>query len=113
MRRSSKIYKPYFTPEFFKQAKKYRHLKKSLARKISLLTQNPYVNCKSELLVGELRGLRSARITKSFRVIFSVCEECRARKFQNAVGCSLSICEGTNAKTIVFLTLGPHDEAYS
>jgi hypothetical protein len=51
-----KIYKPYFTPEFLKQAKKYRHLKKLLLKKIQLLSIAPYTNCKSELLVGELIG---------------------------------------------------------
>jgi mRNA-degrading endonuclease YafQ of YafQ-DinJ toxin-antitoxin module len=95
------------------QAKKYRHFRKILANKIKLLSQNPYTYCKSELLVGELKGLRSARITKSFRVIFSVCEECRARKFQKHVGCSFSICGKMDLETIVFLTIGPHDEVYS
>ena len=108
-----KIYKPSFTPEFLKQAQKYRHLKKLLAKKIKLLAQEPYKNCKSEMLVGELKGLRSARITKSFRVIFAVCEECRARKFQKLVGCSPVVCKETALKTVVFLTFGPHDEAYS
>jgi mRNA-degrading endonuclease YafQ of YafQ-DinJ toxin-antitoxin module len=113
LKRYWKVYKTYFTPEFSEQAKKYGHLKKVLANKIKLLSVNPYTNCKSELLVGELKGLRSARITKSFRVIFSVCEECRARKFQKFVGCSLSICEKMDSKTMVFLTFGPHDEVYS
>ncbi|MBI5740748.1 MAG: hypothetical protein HZA16_08500 [Nitrospirae bacterium] len=84
-----------------------------LANKIELLAQNPYTNCKSELLVGELKGLRSARITKSFRVIFSICEECRARKFQNLVGCSPATCKELGSNTIVILTIGPHEEAYS
>jgi mRNA-degrading endonuclease YafQ of YafQ-DinJ toxin-antitoxin module len=95
------------------QAKKYRHFKKLLSKKIDLLSQNPYTNCKSELLVGELKGLRSARFTKSFRFIFSICEECRARKFQKLSGCSSLICKELDTKTIVFLTVGPHDEAYS
>lgn len=113
MKRYSKIYKTYFSPEFLKKAKHYRNLKKLLINKIKLLKKNPYINCKSELLVGELKGLRSARITKSFRVIFSVCEECRAKKFQKLVGCSPLICEKMDSKTIVFLTFGPHDKAYS
>jgi len=96
-----------------KQAKKYRHLKKILDQKVQLLSQNPYTHCKSELLVGELKGLRSARFSKSIRLIFSICEECRARKFQHLVGCVPELCESLDAKTVVFLTLGPHDEAYS
>src|SRR3972149_9185513 len=88
-----KIYKAYFTPEFLKEAKKYQNLKKSLAKKVQRLSKDPYKNCKSELLVGELKGLRSARITKSFRVIFAVCEECRTRNFQKLSGCSPEICK--------------------
>ncbi|OGW59288.1 MAG: hypothetical protein A2Y48_04200 [Nitrospirae bacterium RIFCSPLOW2_12_42_9] len=80
---------------------------------MQLLSQDPYKNCKSELLVGELKGLRSARITKSFRVIFTVCAECRAKKFQKSAGCSPLICVKMDLKTIIFLTIGPHDEAYS
>ena len=95
------------------QAKKYRHFKKLLANKIQLLTQFPYTASKSEMLVGQLKGLRSARLTKSFRIIFSICEECRARKFQNLVGCSPIICKKLSSNTIVFLTLGTHDKAYS
>jgi mRNA-degrading endonuclease RelE of RelBE toxin-antitoxin system len=109
----SVIYKPYFSPEFSEQAEKYRSVKKLLAKKVMQLTHNPYTACKSELLAGELKGLRSARVTKSFRVIFSVCEECRARKFQKLVGCLPSFCEQTKSKTIIFLTFGPHDKAYS
>lgn len=106
-------HKPYFTPEFLKQIEKYRHFKKILVNKIKLLIENPYVNCKSELLVGELKGLRSARITKSFRVVFVICEECRNRKFQKLTGCSSALCKEMDLKTIIFLTFGPHDMAYS
>jgi hypothetical protein len=83
-----------------------------IAQKIELLCKNPYTNCKSELLVGELQGLRSARVTKSFRFISSIYEECHARKFEQLVGCSPHTCKKMDLKTIVFLTLGPHDEAY-
>ncbi|MBI4823028.1 MAG: hypothetical protein HY805_02205 [Nitrospirae bacterium] len=107
------IYKTYFSPEFLKQTTRYSHFKKVIANKIKLLAENPYVICKSELLVGELKGLRSARITKSFRAIFSVCEECMAKRFQKLVGCSPSLCEKMGSDTIVFLTFGPHDKAYS
>jgi len=106
-------YKPYFTPEFLKQTEKYQHFKKILVNKIKLLCENPYSNCKSELLVGELKGFRSARVTKSFRIIFTICEECRNRKFQKFVGCSSALCKEKDLKTIIFLTFGPHDMVYS
>jgi mRNA-degrading endonuclease YafQ of YafQ-DinJ toxin-antitoxin module len=106
-------YKPYFSPEFQKQTEKRQHLKKILANKIKLLCENPYSNCKSEMLVGELKGLRSARVTKSFRIIFTICEECRNRRFQNFVGCSNIFCKEMDLRSIIFLTLGTHDVAYS
>lgn len=106
-------YKPYFAPEFLKQTEKHRHLKKILANKVKRLCENPYANCKSEMLVGELKGFRSARVTKSFRIIFTICEECRNRKFQNFVGCPDTICKEMDLKTIIFLTFGTHDMAYS
>lgn len=106
-------YKPYFALEFLKQTEKHQHLKKILANKIKLLCENPYANCKSEMLVGELKGFRSARVTKSFRIIFTICEECRNRKLQNYVGCSNAICKQMNIKTIIFLTFSTHDRAYS
>jgi mRNA-degrading endonuclease RelE of RelBE toxin-antitoxin system len=84
-----------------------------LSNKLKLLAENPYLNCRSELLVGELKGLRSARITKSFRVIFSICEECRTKKFQRFVGCSQTICREMDLKTVVVFTVGPHEEIYS
>ena len=108
-----KIYKPSFTPEFLSQAKKYRHFKKIMANKLALLCSDPYTTCKSEMLVGELKGLRSARLTKSFRIIFAICEECRARKTQSLVGCQAEICAAMETETIVFLTVGPHEDAYS
>lgn len=55
LKRFMEIYKTYFLLDFFKQAKKHRHLKKMLANKIKLLLKNPYGKCKSERLGGLLK----------------------------------------------------------
>jgi hypothetical protein len=55
-----------------------------------------------------LRGCRSARVDRNFRVIYVVCEECR-----RISDCQFCFCEGLGDKTVVFLTVGPHDKAYA
>lgn len=54
-----------------------------------------------------MRSCRSARIDRNFRVIFVICEECRPLS-----SCEYCFCEGLSDKTILFLTVGPHDKAY-
>ncbi|MBI4063560.1 MAG: hypothetical protein HY401_04580 [Elusimicrobia bacterium] len=93
------IYKPLYLPEFFKQAKKFRHLSKLVERKVRQICDDPYRAAKSESLVGNLRGLRSARLTKNLRIIFAVSEEC-PDQFH------------LPPKTVVFYTLGTHEEVY-
>ena len=110
--RCSIIYNTYFLPEFLNQLKKYAHLKNLVQKKINLLALNPYSNCKSELLLGELKGLRSARLTKSFRIIFVICEECKNRNFARYINCPQKYCNSFSLKTIIFLTFGPHEKIY-
>jgi hypothetical protein len=50
----------------------------------------------------DLRGCRSVRVTRNFRLIFVVCEECR-----------YCFCEGLPDKTVIFLTVGPHERSYA
>ena len=95
-------YKEFYTKEFPKRLKKFRHFRNLIENKINLLLHDPYHNCKSELLLGELKGLRSARITQSLRIIFAVCEECHRRRWQKLVGCSTVLCQTFGAKTVIF-----------
>jgi mRNA-degrading endonuclease RelE of RelBE toxin-antitoxin system len=55
-----------------------------------------------------LKGCRSARIDRNFRIIFVICEECR-----RIPRCEYCFCENLPDNTIVFLTVGPHDKAYA
>jgi hypothetical protein len=41
--------------------------------------------------VGDLKGLRSARVARSMRIINAVCEECRKHDYKKSIGCSSEI----------------------
>lgn len=56
----------------------------------------------------DLRGCRSVRVTRNFRIIFVICEECR-----HVPQCCFCFCEGLPDETVVFLTVGPHERAYA
>ena len=99
--RSLVIYKKLFTKEFVKRIDRYKHLKRQIKTKIDLLCKDPYHNCKSELLVANLKGLRSARFTKNIRIIFVICEEFFHPK-----------CKDLGKKSIVFITIDIHNKAY-
>lgn len=84
-----------------KRINKYKDLKRRLKVKIDLLCEDPYHNCKSKLLVGNLKGLRSARLTKNIRIIFIICEEFFHPK-----------CKELSKKSIVFITIDVHNKVY-
>ena len=65
------------------------------------MCQDPYRHCKSEALTGKLSGLRSARLTGSFRLLFQICEESGI-----PAGYDLP------PKTLLFHTVGTHEEVY-
>ncbi len=86
-------------------------LKAQIRKKVERLLENPYHN--TEVLADSssklnLTDCRSARIDRNFRIIFVICEECRAIS-----DCEFCFCENFADKTVVFLTLGPHDAAYA
>ena len=105
------IFEPFYTEEFRQQAKKYRSLARQIEQKIRLLLKDPYQNCKSERLHGELRGLRSARLTRNIRIIFAICEESGDEKVEGLSDiCKQLSQQGHNG--VVFITLDVHDRAY-
>jgi Txe/YoeB family toxin of Txe-Axe toxin-antitoxin module len=97
-----------YTIEFRKQVEKYRSMSKHIKRKVILLLEDPYRNCKSEPLRHQLKGLRSARLTQNLRIIFAICEEAKT-------GVSLEVsdlCNELGGKTVVFITIDVHGEVY-
>jgi mRNA-degrading endonuclease YafQ of YafQ-DinJ toxin-antitoxin module len=102
---------PYYTEEFRRQVRRYRSFARQIEQKIQLLLKDPYRNCKSERLHGELKGLRSARLTKNIRIIFAICEESGGAEIAGLSGiCGQLARQGKNG--VVFITLDVHARVY-
>jgi mRNA-degrading endonuclease RelE of RelBE toxin-antitoxin system len=103
-------YQAIYEDLFIKNLKRYSSFRQAIKKKVEKILINPYHN--NELLGDvsgrlNLKGCRSVRINKNFRMIFVICEECR--KIDE---CGFCFCENFTDKTVVFLTVGPHDKAY-
>ena len=103
-------YADFYEERFRRNLNVYAHIRNRVERKISQILRSPYHNTERLGAVDrrlDLRGCRSARIDRNFRVIFVICEECRKVK-----DCRYCFCEGLPERAIVFLTFGPHKQAY-
>ena len=103
-------YADFYEVRFRRNRDVYAHIRDRLERKIDQILRNPYLGTERLGAVGNglnLRGCRSARIDRNFRIIFVICEECRKVK-----DCQFCFCEGLADRAIVFLTFGPHKRAY-
>lgn len=104
------VYQDYYFDLFIENYNSYKSLQPRIDRKVEQVLRNPYHN--TELLSsvkGEinLKGCRSIRVGRSFKIIFAVCEECRKIK-----GAQFCFCEGLPDKAVLFLTVGTHQKAY-
>ena len=104
-------YNAVYEAQFKRNIRRYKSLRQRLKRRIERLLIDPYAN--TEKLHGtgnqlNLRGCRSARLDRNFRIIFVICEECR-----EVHECEYCFCNDLVDKTVVFLTFGPHDRAYA
>lgn len=107
-------YSSFYKPLFAEDVKVYASMKKQIEKKTESIIENPYYN--TELLEKkgnhDLRGLRSKRIDKNFRIIFAVCEECKRlfpEKEKPCRYCNLDIPE----MSIIFFTVRPHKVVYN
>ncbi|MFQ5812580.1 MAG: type II toxin-antitoxin system RelE/ParE family toxin [Anaerolineae bacterium] len=104
-------YQPVFEDLFVRNQRRYRSLRKQIQRRVDQVLDDPYTGTERLGRIPgrlDLRGCRSVHVTRNFRIIFVVCEECR-----QAPGCRFCFCEGLQDKAVVFLTVGPHEKAYS
>ncbi len=104
-------YEAVYEQKFVSNLKHYSSLRKNIRRRIERVLSDPFQN--TELLTDasgklNLRGCRSARIDRNFRLIFVVCKECR-----HIPECEYCFCDGLPEHTVVFLTVGPHKKAYA
>ena len=104
-------YQAIYESRFVRNLARYSNLRQRIQRRVEQILENPYARTERLGQVGsglDLRGCRSARVDRNFRMIFVICEECRRVK-----DCQYCFCEGKNDETVVFLTVGPHDRAYT
>jgi len=104
-------YEAVYEDRFVRNLRRYSSIRQNIKRRIERILNDPYQN--TEALTDasgrlNLRGCRSARVDRNFRIIFVICEECR-----DIPECAYCFCDGLSAKTVVVLTVGPHDKAYA
>lgn len=100
-----------YEKRFFENLQRYATIKTKIKKCVDQILENPRV--RTELLhdmAGKLnlKGCRSIRVDRNFRIIFVICEECR-----RIPQCEYCFCENLPDDTVVFLTVGPHDKAYA
>lgn len=111
MTESANHYQEGFGPRFVKGYRRYKSLHRRIDQKMAQVLSNPYQDTErlGKQAGGlDLRGCRSVRITRNFRIIFVICEECR-----RVPQCRFCFCEGLLDETVVFLTVDPHERAYA
>ena len=95
-----------FETVFLNAVKKHTSIKKAV--KIDMIIENPVVV--GEPLKGNWRGFYSCPVKRNFIIIYLYCEVCRKKGDNTVVMCS--DCQETPDKTIKFILLAPHDQAY-
>ena len=100
-----------YEKRFADNLNRYGAIRKSIKRRVDRILEDPYHNTETlGDISGKLNlvGCRSVRVDRNFRVIFVICEECR-----RIPECEYCFCDDMADKTVVFLTVGPHDKAYT
>ena len=104
-------YEAVYEDIFLRNLKRYSSIRKNIKRRVEQIISDPYHNTEP---LGDmskklnLTGCRSIRVDRNFRIIFVICEECL-----EIPECEYCFCDDLEEKTVVFLTVGPHDRAYS
>ena len=101
----------FYESRFVRNLARYSNLRERIQQKVEQILNDPYARTERLRQVPDgldLRGYRSARVDRNFRVIFLICRE--YRHFQER---QYPRCEDQEGETVVFLTVGPHDRAYS
>ena len=104
-------YEAVYESRFVRNLARYSSLRQRIQQRVERVLRDPYIGTERLGRVAgglDLRGCRSARIDRNFRVIFVICEECR-----HIEACRFCFCEGRADETVIFLTVGPHDRAYT
>ena len=101
----------FYESRFVRNLARYSSLRQRIKRRVEQILNDPYTRTERLRQVPgglDLRGYRSARVDRNFRVIFLICQE-----YQHFQERQYPRCEGQADETVVFLTVGPHDRAYA
>lgn len=101
----------FYESRFVQNLSRYSSLRQRIERRVRQILNDPYTRTERLRQVPggfDLRGYRSARVDRNFRVIFLICQE-----YRHLQGRQYPRCEGQEDETVVFLTVGPHDRAYA
>lgn len=103
-----------YTKVFSRNYRRLKSLRSRIERTIDKILDDPERNTEplKRKKGYDLRGLRSAEIGRNFRIIFAVCEGCRSKGFKEKNIMFCKECGELPKKTVIFLTVGPHDKAY-
>lgn len=106
-------YTPRYKPQFLEDLKTFATMKSRIEKKTLAIVEDPYHNTEAlENKSGhDLRGIRSKRIDRNFRILFAVCEECRRIFHGRNKPCRY--CDpALPPQTIIFFTVRPHKIVY-
>ena len=102
-------YTAVYTTRFQKRYRAYQSMQPRIEKVVLQILSAPYE--RTERLTHKsgfnLKGCRSARIGRNFRIIFVICAECRQEP-----ACEFCFCDDLADETVIFLTVGPHEQAY-
>jgi len=102
-------------PRFDENFKRYAAMKKQIEKKIRAILADPYHNTEAlqKRPHGDLRGIRSKRIDRNFRILFAICEECRVMLPDLHDKRACRSCDPKfPGNTVVFFAVQPHDVVY-
>ncbi|MFH1973987.1 MAG: hypothetical protein ABIJ52_00315 [Pseudomonadota bacterium] len=97
-----------FETAFLKGLKKHSSIRKLVKNKVDMILENPVAM--GEPLKGNWQGFYSCPVKRNFIIIYLFCDVCRKKSDDTVILCS--DCETTPDKTVKFVLLGPHDQAY-
>lgn len=93
-------YQAFYEDKFVRNLARYSSLRHRIQRKIEQILIDPYDRTERLGRVSGglgLRGCRSSRIDRNFRIIFVICEECQSIK-----ECQYCFCEERTPETVFF-----------
>ncbi len=97
-----------FESAFLKALKKHASIKNIVKKKVDMIIESPLTI--GEPLRANWQGFYSCHVKRNFIIIYLYCEICRKKGDDSVVNCS--DCQDMPDKTLKFILLGPHDEAY-